>query len=143
MWIARVVTLVLLAASFNGLAASLRVSDEVVTAGFITLHIERTGPPRQQSTQLSIQHLSKPYSLSISLQPSQQAVTISGLADGDYLATLGDSSSNLTQTSASFSVKHHQLTLALALFALGLCLFVLLVGMIVVGNKQTHDKEGV
>ncbi|AUJ71691.1 hypothetical protein [Pseudoalteromonas sp. NC201] len=143
MWIARVVTLVLLAASFNGLAASLRVSDEVVTAGFITLHIERTGPPLQQSTQLSIQHLSEPYSLSLSLQPTQQAVTISGLADGDYLATLGSPSANSAQTSVSFSVKHHQLTLALALFVLGLCLFVLLVGMIMVGNKQTHDKESV
>lgn len=143
MWIARVVTLVLLAASFNGLAASLRVSDEVVTAGFITLHIERTGPPLQQSRQLSIQHLSEPYSLSLSLQPTQQAVTISGLVDGDYLATLGDPSTNSAHTSVSFSVKHHQLTLALALFVLGLCLFVLLVGMIVVGNKQTHDKESV
>ncbi|PAY00503.1 hypothetical protein CKO50_14735 [Pseudoalteromonas sp. HM-SA03] len=143
MWIARVVTLVLVAASFNGLAASLRVSDEVVTAGFITLHIERTGPPLQQSTQLSIQRLSEPYSLSLSLKPTQQAVTISGLADGDYLATLDNPSANSAQTSVSFTVKHHQLTLALALFVLGLCLFVLLVGMIVVGNKQAHDKESV
>ncbi|MEJ6473699.1 hypothetical protein [Pseudoalteromonas piscicida] len=141
MWIARVVTLVLLAASFNGLAASLRVSDEVVTAGFITLHIERTGPPPEQDTELIIQHLTTPYSLSLSLKPTQQAVTVSGLADGDYLATLGVPSAHTAPASVSFTVNHHNLTFALALFALGLFLFALLVVLIVVGSKQSRIKE--
>ncbi len=139
MWIARLVMLVMITMSCNGLAASLRASDEVATAGFITLNVENTAVKSPQHIQ--VQHLDSDFSLTLNLAPQQRAVTISGLSDGNYRATLMATENNTIIANTTFKVEHHAVNLALSLFALGLFLFLMLVAFISYGHVKNNNTE--
>lgn len=142
MWIARLVMLVVFTMSWNGLAASLRASDEVATAGFITLNVEKITTADANSHTVIVQQIDSDFSLTLNLAPNQDAVTVSGLSDGDYRATLMAAEDNTPIANTRFKVEHHALSLALSLFALGLLLFLVLVVLITYGHVTNKtDRE--
>ncbi len=64
------------------------------------------------------------------------AVTITGLADGDYFFRIISDNQSLTAP-VQVSVQHHSLARAGSFFLLGFVLFSLLVFMILNGNRRT------
>lgn len=72
--------------------------------------------------------------------PAAGAITLTGLVDGDYTYRLLANEQPVSNIVA-ISVQHHSLSRALGFFSLGLLLFSVLIGSIVVGNKQGY-KQG-
>ncbi|WP_440054505.1 hypothetical protein ACSLBF_16910 [Pseudoalteromonas sp. T1lg65] len=140
-WTTQLAMAILLAMSFGVSAAKLIVSEEVASAGYITIHIEHTGPPSSYDrSELIVTNITSNHSFSLTLPAAQSAVTLSGLSDGQHSVKYIDQSGDaLAET--SFIVKHHDLNLALILFALGAVLFVILTVLIVIGMKQTERES--
>ncbi len=89
---------------------------------------------------LSLQQASDPdfSSVKTTTLPATGSITITGLVDGDYYFRLRDAdqqSSNILR----IEVAHHSMTRALAFFALGLVLFVILLLTIYIGNRGRDE----
>lgn len=72
--------------------------------------------------------------------PASGAITLTGLVDGDYTYRLLANDQPVSNI-VSISVQHHSLSRALGFFSLGLLLFSILIGTIIIGTKQSNRQN--
>ncbi|MEC4090240.1 hypothetical protein [Pseudoalteromonas rubra] len=126
--------------SMGSYAVQLEPVEQEVTAGYFTVRLAQPAS-LNESLSLTVSKIGQADShVSFSLaMPAQQAVTLSGFAQGDYQLTLNTPHRVLSHSRVR--VRHHPPVLAYGLFALGAALFLLLVGFIWRANAQVEQDS--
>lgn len=139
-WLLFVVTRPSLWAAETSPSVELTSDTQIASEGYFVLSWTSSANHADLTLQQIAPHLSNSPITRAEQLPATGAITITGLADGDYAYRLvGDG--EILSNSVSVTVAHHALSRALMFFLLGASLFGVLVGTIVVGRARTRESE--